>query len=372
MPDRIVRPNPKAFHGIEDPIVRDHLRKIWDYVNASTGRTGDQRLATAQDLAALKRALPKEERRHAGYRATTLGADPPPPSEGTVTTGGDAEGVDATYVLVSHDTRLPNRRKLTAGTGFYFEDGGPLSTLGVRSEVVDAMGNRFARWVIGDFSGGLGSFGMTMASPGISGAYAQTRLGQMPRVYWRTAPGANSIQNGRVTTSPAGDYFWRGSGGLGGFYVRIVFGIEATNATMKWGIGMRVGAAANILAATVLTDLTDVVMVGGEAGDTEVSLMHNDSTLTCTKVPLGASFPFSAGEPYALEIYCDASASGITWALTSLPGGATTGGTLTTEIPAATAVMAPFLYACNGATATAVGISLAFIGADFPYLPEEA
>lgn len=76
------------------------------------------------------------------------------------------------------------------------------------------------------------------------------------------------------------------------------------------------------------------VGVGKDAADTNLSFMHNDSDLTCTKVALGASFPgdTNALDGYELTLKWTTNTS-CEWTVTNTSTGATQSGTAATNLP---------------------------------------
>lgn len=109
--------------------------------------------------------------------------------------------------------------------------------------------------------------------------------------------------------------------------------------------------------------LTDIIGIGWDAADTNVFLMHNDSSGTATRVDLGVARPntdrtSSSGVLYQLDLSCSAAGSSIAWSLTELVAGTLIGsGTVTTNLVTATTELAPYVYASVGGTSSVVGVA---------------
>ncbi len=152
------------------------------------------------------------------------------------------------------------------------------------------------------------------------------------------------------------------SAGLGGFTF-----------VGRWGPATGVATAttrALFGLALVLTAPTDVepstsvscIIMGWDAADTNIQIMHNDSAGTCTKIDLGAAFPVptvNREHLYELAMY---SPKGITqtvaWMVTDLISGATASGTIATDMPAATAILSPRGWMSAGGTSSVIGLAL--------------
>lgn len=156
------------------------------------------------------------------------------------------------------------------------------------------------------------------------------------------------------------------SAGMGGFVLSMQFGASdaATVADARMFCGMY-GTAASIGNVNPST-LTDIVGVGADAAEVNLSLMHNDGTGTATKVDLGANFPANtlSTDLYLLELTCAPAGTDITWRLTRLNTNHIASGVINTNIPAADTLMSVQLWRNNGTTAAAVGLDVCNIYLD--------
>ncbi len=130
-------------------------------------------------------------------------------------------------------------------------------------------------------------------------------------------------------------------------------------ATHRAFVGMRgsVAAPTDVDPST----LTNICGMGYDSADTNIQFMYNDASGTATKINLGASFPKpSATRTAAYEIALFAppgTTQSLTYEVTDLETGAVATGTVTTDIPAATQLLAPYAYMSVGGTSSAVAIA---------------
>lgn len=188
---------------------------------------------------------------------------------------------------------------------------------------------------------------------GISGGNTYTApsgtaaLDSLYRVVHASGGSANSY--GGCNTQTAA--FWLGNAAsLGGFRVEVEFGVETTQTTLKAVVGLVPSASLNI-AASEPSAILNCVFMGADAGDTNMQIMHNDGSGTCTKVDLGASFPKTAGVLYRLVLEATANSSTVDYTVTRLDSSATATGTVTSDLPSSTTQMNLQWVFGNGATA---------------------
>jgi hypothetical protein len=140
-----------------------------------------------------------------------------------------------------------------------------------------------------------------------------------------------------------------------GFTFKCRFGREAGATDWRLAVGMwRTWAGTNDPVNAV-----DAIFVGKDSADTQLAIFHNDAAGTCTKVPLGASFPANTNNADIYEVTFTAAENGtaIDYRVDNLTTSATTSGTVNTNLPALTAVMEGGAWPATGATATAAAIS---------------
>ena len=104
------------------------------------------------------------------------------------------------------------------------------------------------------------------------------------------------------------------------------------------------------------------VFMGWDAADANVQMMTNDAVGTCTKVDLGAAFAVPTADRTALYELSLFSPRGLTqsvvWMVTDLVSGATASGTITTDLPSTSALLAPRGWMSVGGTSSVIGMGL--------------
>lgn len=151
--------------------------------------------------------------------------------------------------------------------------------------------------------------------------------------------------------------------GVGGFALRIHWktGTGQTVATHRAFVGVRGSTAAptDVNPST----LTQIIGMGWDSGDANISIMHNDGTGTATKVDLGSNFPRPTADRanmYVLELYAPKT-NEVFYRVTNVTTGAVAEGTLTTDLPTATQLLTILGYASVGGTSSVVGIGLSSV-----------
>lgn len=106
--------------------------------------------------------------------------------------------------------------------------------------------------------------------------------------------------------------------------------------------------------------LTDLFGIGWDAADTNVQFMHNDNADTCTKVDLGSSFPVPTTDRtqvYQLRMYSLPGSGVVNYTLIDVNTGNTASGSVSTNLPALTTLIAPRVWMSVGGTSSVIGIA---------------
>jgi Protein of unknown function (DUF2793) len=151
------------------------------------------------------------------------------------------------------------------------------------------------------------------------------------------------------------------SAGLGGFHLvwRWAPATGVATATHRAFAGMRGSASAP-------TDVnpstqTSVCGMGYDAADTNIQFMHNDASGTATKIDLGASFPkpnVDLASVYEIALFAPpGTTQSLSYEVTNLVSGAVATGTITTDLPTTTALLAPYGYISVGGTSSVIGFA---------------
>jgi hypothetical protein len=105
--------------------------------------------------------------------------------------------------------------------------------------------------------------------------------------------------------------------------------------------------------------LTSLIGVGADSGDTQLQIIHNDTSGLATKVSLGASFPANTNTDFYRVKFEFLTSGSVTITVTNLDNGVTsTPTTISTNIDTVTTHYYPILWRNNGSTALAVRMSL--------------
>jgi hypothetical protein len=116
---------------------------------------------------------------------------------------------------------------------------------------------------------------------------------------------------------------------------------------------------------------TNCAGVGWDAADTNMQFMYNDAAGTCTKVDLGASFPVPTSdrtEAYEIAMFSPPGGTqSVSYEVTNLATGSVATGTVTTDLPTTSTLLAPRGWMSVGGTSSVIGIALMslYIESDF-------
>lgn len=181
----------------------------------------------------------------------------------------------------------------------------------------------------------------------------------------------NSMRRlGYVSTTNAGNsaglrttalQFWRGNASdRGGFHFICRFGISDASAVATGrtfvGLTSTTTAIGNVNPSTLLNSIG----IGNDDTDTNMQIIYNDGVGTASKINLGASFPANTRSTDMFEVvfFSPPNGSAVYYQVTNLTTGVSTEGTLTTDIPASTQLLALQAWRNNGTTALAVGLDI--------------
>lgn len=206
---------------------------------------------------------------------------------------------------------------------------------------------------LGEAWGGVG----TASAPALA---TTTLLSSTVRAVYTTAAGANSQAGLNGAQGP-----WLGNAaGLGGFRCEINFGVVTTQTTLRVCAGLAYNGGATPALTADPSGITNAVFMGCDGGDTNMQIMHNAGSGTCTKVDLGSSFPKTNDVVYRVVFTAAANAATIDYEVTRLDSAASATGTISTNLPVSTQFMLPVVRFGNGGTASAAA------GAFFRYMCE--
>lgn len=181
----------------------------------------------------------------------------------------------------------------------------------------------------------------------------------MRRVGYVSATTNNSVAGLR---SAVLQYGLGNTPGAGGFHFVTRFGISdavlSTASRLFVGLTSSITALGNQDPSTFL----NIIGVGLDAADTTLQIMHNDGVGAATKINLGASFPESTNtDMYELALYCAPNGSTVFYKVINLTTNAEASGSITTNLPLNTQLLAWQLWRHNVNTGVAVGLDVASV-----------
>lgn len=171
---------------------------------------------------------------------------------------------------------------------------------------------------------------------------------------------------GGAAARPYGPNCVRGlSAQRGGFDFTIRCGASdpaaVADARCFYGLGLSNAAIANANPSTFF----NIVGLGADSGEANLSLMHNGAAGTAVKVPLGPGFPANtlSVDMYLLRVFCPMGLNQpLTWNVLNLTTGVTATGTIAGTVgPAAGVFIGAIAWRNNGLTALAVAVDVAQI-----------
>lgn len=175
-----------------------------------------------------------------------------------------------------------------------------------------------------------------------------------------SAANANSVADSRIATTPVCIGQTYGAATSGGFFILFRFALSSTVAGQRVCVGMSSSTAA--YSATLQpSSLTNSVFIGNDSADTNMQIMHNDASGTCTKVNLGSDFPAGASaqnKMYELVLFCKPAGTQIGYMVRNYTDNKATSGVLTTDLPSVTTNLFPRIYANNNGVASAVTMNI--------------
>lgn len=226
-------------------------------------------------------------------------------------------------------------------------------------------GKRFVSTTALAGSAGRSDYGITNTTEGTSNAFTPTYADLVSSMV------KNNISSGATAGSSASlRYVWlylaRGNAaGAGGFTVRFLWqpndAAPVAGARCFVGLVGQTGAIGNVNPST----LTNIIGVGADSGDTNLSIMHNDGAGTATKTSLGASFPQSnTSKIYELILHAEPNATVVHYQVRELGSGAIARGSISSELPAGNQGLTHHFWRNNGATGLAVRFGFGYVYAE--------
>jgi hypothetical protein len=203
----------------------------------------------------------------------------------------------------------------------------------------------------------------TIGNPNIATTNLKT---QTRRIVNNSGGTAGSLASTRVSSLEC----WRGNvAGQGGFFSVARFGFT----TLQVGQRMFIGLDSNATAAPTNIDYltsTATAKIGlyatGSTGN-NWNLIHNTAAAVPTSIPLGASFPVDTTSLIEMILFAKPNDTVVTYRITNLSTNAAVSGSLSSNLPAATAPLGRLIAGCNNATAAAMAWDLSRFSLETDY-----
>lgn len=180
------------------------------------------------------------------------------------------------------------------------------------------------------------------------------------------ASAASAGSSAQLRTNSGVTHVLRGAAaGRCGFRCQGRFGVGDAAAVANARMFVGLAAVTTSIANADPSSFTNIFGVGCDAGETAMSMLHNDAAGAATKTGLGTDYPTDtiATDVYCFTCWCDGGASEINWLLERFTADAltpafSTGGAVSSDIPASATGLQFHLWRNNGATALAVMLDI--------------
>lgn len=153
----------------------------------------------------------------------------------------------------------------------------------------------------------------------------------------------------------------------GGFRFFCKFGLHTGAAGLRFFVGFTSGETT--IGNVDPSSLLDMIGVGADTADTNMSIMSNDGSGTATKTDLGANFArtaYGVSYHYDLTLICPPNGN-IAYTFNKYTDGGdtyTATGTISSDLPSATTGLTPHCWINNGASAATVRLRIGRIFCD--------
>lgn len=146
----------------------------------------------------------------------------------------------------------------------------------------------------------------------------------------------------------------------GGFHFIARFGISDASAVAGARTFVGLTSSTGVLTNAEPSSFLNIIGIGNDSSDANMQLFHNDGSGTATKINLGSSFPANTrnSDMYELVLFCPPNGSTIGYKVTNMTTGIEAEGTINTNIPLNTQLLAWQLWRNNNGTALSVGLDI--------------
>jgi hypothetical protein len=222
------------------------------------------------------------------------------------------------------------------------------------------MGNRSIGWAqpVGGGSTTVSLFSLTTSISAASTNGRSITTGnnftQRRRVGYVTAASTNT--SAYLSSGQSNCYISSGIG-LGGFFFTVGFGVS--DATFQDSSRLAIGLASGVPSASAdPSNHTNCIMIGADALDTMLYLMHNDGLSTCTKTALGSDFRNVNSNTtwYKVFFYNPQGSSIVYYEVLNCLTRVKVTGSINSNLPNSSQTLFPFIWRNTGLIATACAI----------------
>jgi hypothetical protein len=169
---------------------------------------------------------------------------------------------------------------------------------------------------------------------------------------------ATVVSGGRYTGTRATTLLWYLHGGF-----RYVCDFNISDTSYSAGCQQFYGMAGQTtdlayggVSGTLVSTLTNIIGIGSENGDTNLSVFHNDASGTATKVDLGVNFPSNrtvgaiSTTVYSIELYNEPMSTNVKYKVTNNETSSIATGTISTNLPLTSQGLNFFASRCMSTT----------------------
>jgi len=169
---------------------------------------------------------------------------------------------------------------------------------------------------------------------------------------------ATVVSGGRYTGTRGSALLWYLHGGF-----RYVCDFNISDTSYSAGCQQFYGMAGQTtdlvyggVSGALVSTLTNIIGIGSENGDTNLSVFHNDASGTATKIDLGVNFPANrtvgaiSTTVYSIELYNEPSTTNVNYKVVNNETGAISNGTISTNLPLSSQGLNFFASRCMSVT----------------------
>jgi len=226
-------------------------------------------------------------------------------------------------------------------------------------------GTNYWRGVYAAFPGAttLQGRGITLTATGTATAYTvanTNRITAIPAVEALvTTASTTAVAGFRVNALP----YRLGQIGRGGLYLRALVrnATGGATTTTRGFFGLRGSSSAptDVNPST----LTNIVGLGWDSGDDNLSIIYNDASGTASKFDLGYYFPrptADRSQAWDFTLLSDGDGN-VYWAVINIANGDMASGVLTTDLPNGNTLLSFLSYISVGGTSSVIGVGLSMV-----------